>query len=530
MSTETTKKKVKIDNGTNFAQVYTDKEIDNKLSNISGGGGTPTLSLVDMATQKVRTTITESEKNNLANGVYNQVIYTSTFDNPFDVYSPCKIIVSNGLSGAFAQFDCTPNTDKTSGTIQSFTIYDYTIGTKNASGEYPINIVKHQSLNVGGAKTLFLSEIGDGDLSPRTTLTPQEKANIENAYYDYAFYKPSSDMNGFIAVYYQQPFMKIMNPKVFLSYAGTFIQNESGAPTIKVLSTDQYSIEIQDTADSSGNYPITISKVISMQLGEGGSSSETPKITLTQEQLGSIITANEITFTFAQYEIIKTSTVIDVYLSVEGNTALLYRMDVKQSLDENLSNPLWVLVSNTATSTSYFTQTAKDNLKFSYNTITANLHPITEANEKGSEAHYWQIRFTSTPNVNDYFYTMPDPRNEKNPYILTSSNGEAKWQILKTYYNHFIYLALETTTKGTATIRINFTNTSSELINTLDKLKTALGETFTLGGNGSIVNGSTYGTTYMLNQNGITGVLNGAQQVFNFADGTLTITDSVKQA
>lgn len=130
----------------------------------------------------------------------------------------------------------------------------------------------------------------------------------------------------------------------------------------------------------------------------------------------------------------------------------------------------------------------------------------------------------------------PDPLNKQYYFdkingqpIIHESNVVNNYEI-KTYYNHFIYLALETAANGTATIRINFTTTSNELINTLDKLKSALGETFTLGGNGSIVNGSTYGTTYMVNQNGITGVVNGAQQVFNFTDGTLTITDSVKQA
>ena len=35
MSTETTKKKIKIDNGTEFARVYTDKEVDSKLSGLS---------------------------------------------------------------------------------------------------------------------------------------------------------------------------------------------------------------------------------------------------------------------------------------------------------------------------------------------------------------------------------------------------------------------------------------------------------------------------------------------------------------
>ena len=45
MSTETTKKKIKIDNGTEFARVYTDKEVDNKLSSIGGGSDLSGLSL-----------------------------------------------------------------------------------------------------------------------------------------------------------------------------------------------------------------------------------------------------------------------------------------------------------------------------------------------------------------------------------------------------------------------------------------------------------------------------------------------------
>ena len=39
MSTETTNKKIKIDNGTTFGRTYTDKAVDELLKNISGGGG-----------------------------------------------------------------------------------------------------------------------------------------------------------------------------------------------------------------------------------------------------------------------------------------------------------------------------------------------------------------------------------------------------------------------------------------------------------------------------------------------------------
>lgn len=520
MSTETTKKKVKIDNGTNFAQVYTDKEIDNKLSNISGGGGAPTLSLVDMATQKVRTTITESEKNNLTNGVYNQVIYTSTFDNPFDVYSPCKIIVSNGLSGAFAQFDCSPNADKTSGTIQSFTIYDYTIGTKNASGEYPINIVKHQSLNVGGAKTLILVT---GEGTPRTTLTPQEVAKLKNGYYEYAYYMSNLDFSSqIIGIYMRQTFTK--DVPMFSSFEGTFNEDTGEA---KITGVGFYAIQVDDTADSSGNYPFIIEKNMTAQMSSGSSSTPTLATAFSTTDFASITLTDEDVATIKKQKnnfiIIKTTGNI----STENNLCSVTKTGDNEYELTTISGGLVSLLNFADITGGY---------RF---VIDASTKKITNSSLFGS------LSITSTSlylNNNELFLTSsinsPTSNKVNKSYYFDTINGKPilhedntinNYEI-KTYYNHFIYLALETAANGTATIRINFTNTSSDLINTLDKLKTALGETFTLGGNGSIVNGSTYGTTYMVNQNSITGVVNGAQQVFNFTDGTLTITDSVKQS
>ena len=37
MSTETTNKKIKIDNGTTFGRTYTDKAVDELLKNVGGG-------------------------------------------------------------------------------------------------------------------------------------------------------------------------------------------------------------------------------------------------------------------------------------------------------------------------------------------------------------------------------------------------------------------------------------------------------------------------------------------------------------
>lgn len=357
--------------------------------------------------------------------------------------------------------------------------------------------------------------------SVRATITEEEKKNLDKGLYNQVVYANLQS---------EIPYNICMPSKLFSTDGEYFFTNfdeptieDEETITFKTMSLCAIGIGEKNTTNE---YPITIQKYLACNIG---GSTSTPKITLTQEQFGKLLLIEDITFTKEQYNTIIESSLVDLYITNDSQSALLYRMNVRPTLDDN-GNSTWVLVSNTTKETRYLTQKEANGLVFANTNVSTNKHPITEANEKGSEAHYWQIRFLSTPNVIEYFYTMPDPRNEKNPYVLTSSNGEAKWQILKYYYNHFIYLALETTTKGTATIRINFTTTSNETINTLDKLKSALGETFTLGGNGSIVNGSTYGTTYMLNQNGITGVVNGAQQVFNFADGTLTITDSVKQA
>ena len=47
MSTETTNKKIKIDNGTTFGRTYTDKAVDELLKNVGGEGGISVIELTD---------------------------------------------------------------------------------------------------------------------------------------------------------------------------------------------------------------------------------------------------------------------------------------------------------------------------------------------------------------------------------------------------------------------------------------------------------------------------------------------------
>lgn len=194
MSTETTKKKIKIDNGTNFARAYTDKAIDAKLPtdlkatatslsllagatkigsgiNLSGfeyddvtktlkamgGSGasvSPCLNLLSPDTQSVRTSITEEEKNNLEKGLYNSVLYFDASAGPFGFIStffpePLTLIDRNIK---FSIFNFTADEATETITITGSSVYSIIIDVpnKNEDGTYPIYIRKIDEASFGG--------------------------------------------------------------------------------------------------------------------------------------------------------------------------------------------------------------------------------------------------------------------------------------------------------------------------------------------------------------------------------------------
>lgn len=128
---------------------------DGKLS-ASGGGKSvpPTLLLFDPETEEVRTSITQEEKTNLDNGLYNQVVYL--VNSPLDLANPCKLIFL-GDQCLFSQFSFTGNID-TGYSVASLDTYQITVETKNASGEYPITINKQieSPLSSGGGNVVTI--------------------------------------------------------------------------------------------------------------------------------------------------------------------------------------------------------------------------------------------------------------------------------------------------------------------------------------------------------------------------------------
>ena len=116
-----------------------------------GGGGKsvpPTLNLFDLTTGGVRTTITEEEKTNLENGLYNQVMFPGLTANEIQAFVPSKLVGDKSFdSDSFVQFDCVIGGDGP--TISALSIYGYSLGAKDTNGNYPITITKTMEIPVG---------------------------------------------------------------------------------------------------------------------------------------------------------------------------------------------------------------------------------------------------------------------------------------------------------------------------------------------------------------------------------------------
>lgn len=81
MSTETTKKKIKIDNGTTFGKTYTDKAVDELISKIDGGGG---VKIIDISNTWSAITPTDFESLKFKSYLIGNMIYieiTAIFKN-----------------------------------------------------------------------------------------------------------------------------------------------------------------------------------------------------------------------------------------------------------------------------------------------------------------------------------------------------------------------------------------------------------------------------------------------------------------
>ena len=124
--------------------------IESLLAEGTGGKSIPPiLNLLNFETMEARTTITEEEKTNLENGLYNQVFFPGLISDSdeLQLFMPSKLM-SDKLFGAnmFAQFNCVVSGDLI---INALSVYRYSFGAKDTSGNYPITIEKQMDIPIG---------------------------------------------------------------------------------------------------------------------------------------------------------------------------------------------------------------------------------------------------------------------------------------------------------------------------------------------------------------------------------------------
>ena len=245
----------------------------------------PVLNLMNEDMSAVRSTITEEEKTNLEKGLYHSVHYLDLSlgeTAPFSVYAPQMLVFLNDIGGSitFTSYNFQLNGEIPF--IVSASTYSINIGGKNDDGNYPITIEKAVNADFGSGRvggnslTLKLTDLSTGE--QKTSITEEEKANLENGKYGFiSYYDPSWDET--VAEY------MVIFPQLLGSFQGNYfalIYNIStvvnDVPSISGLLG--YSIEIGEK-NSNGTYPLTIEKAVEMPFA-GGSSGTIETITATK--------------------------------------------------------------------------------------------------------------------------------------------------------------------------------------------------------------------------------------------------------
>lgn len=151
----------KIGSGINLSGFEYDEAT--KTLKASGGGASvsPCLNLMDKDTGDVRTSITEEEKTNLENGLYNSVLYfdpSKGDEGLYSVYFPEYIVVLDGAI-IFSIYDASLNEATQSMSITGSSIYSLEIGEQNEDKSYPITINKAIVSSFGGGGGGAIQEI-----------------------------------------------------------------------------------------------------------------------------------------------------------------------------------------------------------------------------------------------------------------------------------------------------------------------------------------------------------------------------------
>lgn len=284
MSTETTNKKIKIDNGTTFGRTYTDKAVDELLKNV-GGGGIPTTNINLETFQLDTSSLTAKDSYVIASmdggegnisytplqtyffndGYFNKEVklQTSSHDFRLSLTSVSFQSYNNYTANVkVSNIDFTNTLDSTNtwtklGDIKYIAIEEQDVLTRE-------NTYKYLEISGGGKSvppTLNLLNFETGEV--RTTITEEEKTNLENGLYNQVMYATESDG------------ASMYSPSKLFGEGGEYyftqfkiVENADGTPSYSSMVTKSITIGEKNT---SNEYPITVNDAYTINPPSAGS-------------------------------------------------------------------------------------------------------------------------------------------------------------------------------------------------------------------------------------------------------------------
>lgn len=148
------------------------------------------------------------------------------------------------------------------------------------SGDLPIS---------GGGEsvspTLNLMNLGEGTV--RTTITEQEKINLDKGLYNQVLYTPSDDTTGMSVYTPTKIFSPVEGVYFFTMFNGITPTSDEQIFYCKTITAFYMQIGEKNT---SGEYPITIAKYLTFNLGSDGGSSEIPTLSTIAPSMSDLTT------------------------------------------------------------------------------------------------------------------------------------------------------------------------------------------------------------------------------------------------
>ena len=298
----------KIGSGINLSGFEYDEVT--KTLKASGGGGasvSPCLKLADTSgdTPVYKTSLTEEEKANLDNGLYTSVFYAdpSSEASGLSVYLPEVLITPVPGMTVFSMFNMLPDETTGSFTMTGASVFGMEIGEKSADNTYPITIKKAFDINIGGGGASVspcLNLMNMEDVAVRTSITEEEKTNLEKGLYNSVLYADlSAGQAGLYSMYFPETAVYGGESLMFSTFN---LSIDNATDLVTISGSSSYNLTIGEKS-ADGTYPITIDKMLDATFGGGSTGPSLPEITADSEDKALIVIDGNATWmTTPRYE------------------------------------------------------------------------------------------------------------------------------------------------------------------------------------------------------------------------------------